>query len=269
MIVAALWMAFQAGAPTVGDTLWLSRTVAVPAGRTLRAADWRPDDPIELLGPPRIVARGDSADIAYPVVVWRAGSLAVEVPGPLLLGAGGGVDSLSPQSINLRIASVLPPVPADSALAPQPRAGFVARGTRSIVPLLIALGLAGLILAPLHWWWRRRGPAAPPGAAPTLKSDPPIERWADAGESRAVAATVTTRLRSAIALRVPSAHRGLDTEAIIAQLAADRPDWPLPELSAVLRSLDEARFGDGTATDVLGLARLAAVLDPRLPGGAA
>ncbi|MEO7986088.1 MAG: hypothetical protein ABI766_06110 [Gemmatimonadales bacterium] len=267
MIAAVLWLALQGGAPTVGDTLWLTRTVAVPAGRTLRAADWHPDDPIELLGPPRITARGDSADITYPVVIWRPGAVVAEVPGPVLLSAGGAVDSLPPQRIALRIASVLPAVPADSALAPQPRAGFVARGTRSVIPLLIALGLAGVLLAPLHWWWRRRGPVVPTGGLPAARLEPPVDRWADAGESRAVAATATARLRAAIALRVPSAHRGLDTAAIIDHLTADRPDWPLDALSSVLRSLDEARFGDGAVTDVLALAREAAALDPRLPGG--
>ena len=66
-----------------------SRTVAVPPGGRVRAADWHPDDPVELLGRPRIVARGDSAGIVYPVVVWRPGRQMVELPGPLLLGAGG------------------------------------------------------------------------------------------------------------------------------------------------------------------------------------
>lgn len=268
MIAAALWLLLQGGAPTVGDTIWLSRSVAVPAGRAVRAADWHPDDPVELLGPPRIIPRGDSTDIIYPVVVWRAGPQVVEVPGPLLLGAGGGVDSFPPQRITLHVASVLPPAPPDSNLSPQPRADFVARGTRSAIPVLVALTLAALILAPLHWWWRRRGPAQPTGTPrPSTRPEPPIERWAEAGEPRAVAATATSRLRAAIALRVPSAHRGLDTAAVVAQLAADRSDWPLSEVSRVLLSLDEARFGTRPVSDVLALARGALELEPRLPGG--
>ena len=104
------------------------------------------------------------------------------------------------------------------------------RGTRSVIPLLAGLAAAALVLAPLHWWWRRRGPAIPPAASPPpMRAEPPIERWADAGESRAVAATATARLRGAIAIRVPSAHRGLDTTAVVEQLRIDRPDWPLAD----------------------------------------
>ncbi len=270
MIAVAFWLLLQGGAPTVGDTIWLSRMVAVPAGRTLRAADWHPDDPVELLGPPQIVPRGDSTSLAYPVVVWGAGAQDVEVPGPLLLGASGDVDSLPPQRVTLHVASVLPHGPPDSAIAPQPRADFVPRGARSVIPLLVSVALATVILAPLHWWWRRRGPTHPAAASkPPSRAEPPIERWAEAGELRAVAATATSRLRSAIALRVPSAHRGLDTETLLAQLAADRPGWPLADVGGVLRSLDEARFGTQAHSDVLALARTAAELEPRLAGGGA
>ena len=268
MIVLALWLLAQAGRPTVGDTVWLSRAVAVLADRTLRAPDWRSDDPVELLGRPRITVRGDSTDIAYPVVVWRAGLQVVEVPGPLLLVAGGGVDSLPPKRFALEIASVLPRVPSDSGLAPQPRADFVPRTTVSILPLLLMLALAVLLLAPPHWWWRRRGPVtAPKASPPPARPAPPIERWADAGEARAVAGTATARLRAAIAARAPAAHRGLDTESLLAQLAADRPDWPIADLESVLRSLDGARFGADADVDVIALARGAASLEPRLTEG--
>jgi hypothetical protein len=268
MIGAVLWLMLQSGASTVGDTIWVARTVAVPAGRTLRAGDWRPEDPVELLGPPRIVERGDSTGILYPVVVWRAGTHIVEIPGPLLLGAGGGVDSLPPLRVTLQIASVLPPVPPDSTLAPQPRAGVVPRGVRSFLPLVLALALAVLLLAPLHWWWRRRGPAlksAP--ATPTMKVSPPLGKWVDAGEPRAVVASVTAGLRAAIALRTPSAHRALDTAELLEVLAYERADWPVDEISRILRSLDEARFGVGSQFDVLALAHAASALETRLMAG--
>jgi hypothetical protein len=268
MIGAAVWLMLQTSSPTVGDTIWVSRTVAVPAGRTLRAGDWRPDDPIEVLGPPRIVERGDSTGILYPIVVWRPGTLAVEVPGPLLLGAGGGVDSLPPLKVTLQVASVLPQVPRDSTLEPQPRADVVPRGVRSILPLLLALAVAILFLAPLHWWWRRRGPATSSKPAPSpIKVAPPIGEWADAGEGRAVLASVTAGLRNAIALRTPSAHRGLDNAALLELLAAERPDWPVDEIDLLLRTLDEARFGVKSRFDVLALARAASALETRLMAG--
>lgn len=250
-------------APTVGDTVWVARTVAVPAGTTVRPADWNAPDPIERLGPPRVTARGDSTTIAYPIVVWRAGPLTVELPGPLLLRADGVVDSVPPAPVELRIASVLPQVPADSALAPQPRAEFVPRPATSPVPLLLLLGLAVLLLAPLHWWWSRRGHARPRPVLPTAPADPPLERWADAGESRAVASAASTRLRSTIAARVRDAHEGLDTEDLL-RAVAGRSDWPLAELGDLLRALDEARFGRATFPDALGLARWAGELAPRL-----
>jgi hypothetical protein len=53
----------QGVGPTVGDTVWLSRTIAVPPGYVVRAADWDPADPIELLGRPLVVVAGDSARI--------------------------------------------------------------------------------------------------------------------------------------------------------------------------------------------------------------
>jgi len=251
-------------APTVGDTIWVGRTVAVPAGATLQPADWDAPEPIERLGPPRIVPHGDSTDIAYPIVVWRTGPLTIEIPGPLLLGAGGRLDSLPPQPVAIRIESVLPAVPADSTLAPQPRADFVSRTSVTPLPLLLLLAASVLLLAPLHWWWRRRGRPRRRPELPTPGFDgPPLERWADAGESRAVASVATSRLRALIAARMPAAHPALDTEDLL-RAVAGRLDWPLAELGDLLRSLDEARFGETAFPDAPGLARWADELAPRL-----
>ncbi|HKU60357.1 MAG TPA: hypothetical protein VJQ44_04000, partial [Gemmatimonadales bacterium] len=130
-----------ASPPTVGDTVWVTRTIDLPAGRTVRPADWRPDEPVELLGAPRVVTRGGTADIAYPVVIWETGPRTLDVPGPLLLGANGGVDSLPPARVTIQVASVLPAVP-DSALRPQPRADFVPLTDRSPLAPLLLVALA-------------------------------------------------------------------------------------------------------------------------------
>jgi hypothetical protein len=254
----------QTPAPTVGDTVWVGRTVAVPAGATLRPADWDAPEPIERLGAPVVTPRGDSAEVAYPIVVWRAGPLTVDIPGPLLLQAGGPIDSLPPLSVSLRIASVLPVVPSDSMLAPQPRADFVPRTSATPIPLLVLLAAAALLLAPLHWWWRRRGHPRPRPALPAPGPDnAPLDRWVDAGETRAVASVASARLRALIAARMPAAHAGLDTESVL-QIVATRADWPLGELGDVLRSLDEARFGHTAFPDAIGLARWVEELAPRL-----
>jgi hypothetical protein len=120
-------------------------------------------------------------------------------------------------------------------------------------------------LAPLHWWWRRREKGRQVFALPPAGGgEPPLERWADAGESRAVAAAATARIRWAIAERLPAAHVGLDTEDLLRVVRAAGPAWPLGELGDLLRSLDEARFGERTFPDALGLARWAGEVEPRL-----
>ncbi len=262
MIVRAI----QGDVPTVGDTIWVTRTVDLPPGRSLRAAEWELADPIELLGPPRIALRGGSADVAYPLAVWRAGFHTVSVPGPLLLSSDGGVDSLRAEVVTLHVASVLPRAATDTSLRPQPRADFVPRPATTLFPLILLLIVAIVLLAPLHWWWRRRGRPARKPTIPEMggPAKPPLERWADAGESRAVAAAATSRLRAALAARLPGALPSLDTEAVLAHVAEQRPAWPSAELGDVLRALDEARFGNGALPDAMGLARWAAELEPRL-----
>lgn len=253
---------------TVGDTIWLIREVSVPPGRVVRAATWDPADPVELLAPGKVISRGETAQVAYPVVVWRPGDYTLSPPGPLLLASDGRVDSLPPEPVTLHLASVLPPVPADSVLSPQPPAGFVPRSALTLLPLVLLWGAAALLLVPLHWWWRRRGPRVTrePSDVPG-RQGPPLERWADAGETRAVAAAVTARLRRLVVMADTSEQ--LDTETLIVELSRSRPDWPLDELQGVLRALDLARFGDSSEADVLALARRVEALEPRLPRTAA
>jgi hypothetical protein len=253
----------QVPGPTVGDTVWLSRTVGLPPGHVVRAADWDPADPIELLGRPRVVVTGDSAEIAYPVVIWQPGPQLIELPGPLLLGPGGTVDSLSGERVRLEVKSVLPAVPRDS-LAPQPRAGLVNRLEVTPMPLAMLWAAALVFLIPLHLWWRRRGKPLRAAAATPDLPEPPLARWADAGEFRAVANVAASRLRSAVAQRVASAHSGLDTERLLAEVAAARPNWPLEELAELLLALDNARFGLTTSSDALELSRSTLALRDRL-----
>jgi hypothetical protein len=255
----------QAQGPTIGDTVDLSRTIAVPPGHVVRAADWDPPDPIELLGRPNVVLAGDSAEIRYQVVVWRPGSHVIELPGPLLLGPGGSVDSLAPQRVTVNVSSVLPASARDSTPPPQPRAAFVQRRMVSLTPLAALWSIALALLVPLHYWWRRRGKPAPPvPAAVTPLPEPPLARWADDGEHRAVANISAIRLRAAVAQRVAAAHPGLDTERLLSELAATRPDWPLHELGDVLRALDHARFGVVSPSDTLELSRSSTRLRERL-----
>ena len=104
-----------------------------------------------------------------------------------------------------------------------------------------------------------------PAALPLPESpEPPLERWADDGEYRAVANVAAVRLRNALAQRVAAAHSGLDTERLLAQLAAARPDWPLDELGDLLRALDDARFGHSGSPEALELSRSTLEMRDRL-----
>lgn len=261
----AVSLMLQGTAPSVGDTVWLSRTVGVPAGYAVRATDWEPADPIELLGRGQVVMTGDSARITYPVVLWRPGHHTIDLPGPLLLGPGGTVDSLAAARVTVEVRSVLPRVSPDS-LAPQPRAGLLNRRVVSLAPVLGLWLVAAILLLPLHLWWRRRARPAraiPPPVRPEALTAP-LARWADAGEYRAVANVATARLRAAVEQRVASAHSGLDTERVLAEIAAARPGWPLQELSELLRALDDVRFGLVPSSEALRLSQATTEMRDRL-----
>jgi hypothetical protein len=242
------------GTPTVGDTVWVSRTVALPAGWSARAPAWDPGGVVELLGRAVVEVLGDSVRVRYPLVVWQPGSHVVEVPGPVLLSPRGEVDSVRLSRVTITVASVLPAVPPDSVLQPQPPTGIIPRPVTSIVPLLILWGVAALLMLPLHWWWRRRGTPAPPGDRPEpTASGPPVARWAAAGEFRAVAAAGMLTLKETVARRVPDANPTLGTDAWLAVLRARKPAWPLDELGQVLHEIDGSRFAPLTKGDALEL----------------
>lgn len=244
MILLLLLLQQQHPLPTVGDTLWASRTVRLSAGDSVRAADWQLEGAVQLLGHPVVVVRGNQAEISYPLVAWEPGDHQVDVPGPIITRASGAEDTLGTESVTLRVASVLPAGVPDSTLAIQPPANLVVRQEASPLPALILGLLSMLILFPLHWYWNRRGkPASPSPSAPPFSPPPDmIEHWAKIGERRAVAGIAAARLRSAIARGIPSAHPGLDTASVLRQVEQVRPLWPRQDLAEVLASLDSIRF---------------------------
>jgi hypothetical protein len=269
MILWLVPLLLQGPLPTVGDTLWVRRTVTAPPGRAVRAAEWAPADEVEVLGRPRVTPRGDSVEVAYPVTLWAPGPHTVQVPGPLLVGADGELDSLPPMTVTLAAASVLPAGPRDR-LAPQPAVATVATHEHTLKPMLVLWALAAVVLVPVQLWWRRRGRAvavAPTG--PEASPELPVVRWAEAGEPRVVVGATVERLRGLIAARVPEADVDLDTDACLAVLAGSRPDWPVGELGDLLRALDEARFAHGADIDALGMHQWAAELEGRLVEAAA
>ena len=261
-IAAALTIQSGRQQPTVGDTVWVRRAVRLPPRFTARAADWELEGEVELLGRPQLILRSDSAIVRYPLVAWTPGTHTVSVPAPTLLAPDGAIDSAGPLPVSFTVRSVLPNQPA-TTLRPQPPAGLVSRRTVSVLPLVVLLLAATTLLLPVLWWWRRRGKAAPPPSPPRVP-EIPVERWAGAGEARAVLALAAARLRAAIASAEPEAHGGLDSAACLAVLHTRHPAWPLAEIRSLLSELDASRFAPGSPEDALRLYRAAETVASRL-----
>lgn len=255
MILLLLLLQQQAALPTVGDTLWATRIVRLAPGDNVRAADWSLDGPVQLLGRPFVSVVGEQAEIRYPLVAWEAGNHLLDVPGPIVTHSTGAEDTLQSQAINFQVKSVLPAGVPDSELAVQPAATLVFRGFASVLPALALATLAALVLIPLYWWWGRRGKsiAILPAGSAGGPSEDLIRRWIDAGERRVVAAVAATRLRAALAEQIPAAHEGLDTAAVLAIVAQERPQWPANDLRSALTALDGLRFAPSRADNALEL----------------
>lgn len=245
MILLALVLLQQA-APTVGDTVWVARSLRAPVGSIVRAAPW-PDDAtadVQSLGPATVSRRGDSVEIRYPLVVWTPGEHPVEIPGPTILGPGASIDSLGPQPVTLYVASVLPDSIDPDSTPPRPPDGMVGRAEVAWLPLLqfAALALA-LGAAVIHFGRRKPRDAVPEVPTPIITPD--VMRWAEEGEVRVALAAAQAQLRAVIAEAVPAAHTGLSAEHCLEVLRLARPDWPLLEIEGLLLGLDAERFAAG------------------------
>jgi hypothetical protein len=240
---------------TVGDTLWATRTVRIAAGDNVRPAPWDLEGPVQILGRPLVITRGDQAEIRYPLVAWEAGDHQLDVPGPIVTHPSGVEDTLPAQSMTFVVHSVLPAGVPDTQLKVQPPATTVLRRFVSPFPVIVLSALAALLLLPLFWWWRRRGTPVPPviEARSGGPSEDLVRRWADAGERRVVAGVAANLVRSAIAELVPSAHEGLDTASLIEEIDRQRPNWPRGEIASLLASLDSLRFAPTDSENVLDL----------------
>lgn len=244
----------QRPAPTVGDTIWLSRRVNAPPGAEVRAPAWTPEEGISLLGRPIIRSEGGSTVISWPAVAWTSGTRDISVPGPVVIRADGVTDSMPAETQTLAIASVLPDSVPIERLPPQPEAGIVLERITSPWPVLVAILAALLIIAPLAWWWRRRGPTA--ASVPVTVHPPvwPLSEWSESGEGRAVAAVAARSLRTTLVRLLPGTPPGLVTSRLIRIMREQRPAWPIAELSRVLEALESVQFSAATPAAVLALA---------------
>jgi hypothetical protein len=222
--------------PTVGDTVWITRTVAVPAAVTVRPRPVPTSGLVEALGAPEIVLVGGRVRLRYPLVVWEPGTHQVTVPGPILVRTDGWSDTLPDWKETIVVASVLPEGASPDSLEPRPAVEIVPQSRRSSAPALGLLALALLLLWPLHRRWRRRGTSvAGPPAAPRGAPEPAqLMAWAEAGEYRAAIAGWHRRLAragadddrvSALRERLSDARFSPADPKVMEALCAEAADW--------------------------------------------
>lgn len=251
--------------PSVGDTVWLERRFALPAGWRVRPGRLLSSDEVEALAEPAVTRSGGDWVVRYPVAAWAPGTHSVTLPPVWRLGPEAQADSVLGGTATFELSSVIP----DSVATPAPRPALTPlrsapRDPR--LPVLAAL-LAGGGLAAGIWWRRRpprRLPSPDPASSIAVVSD---RRWLDAGEAKAVAARAAGRLRAALARIVPEAHLGLSTSECLAVVGGRRPQAPVAELGTVLGALDQVAYAHSADVDVASLARLADTLADRLGNG--
>ena len=238
-------------APTVGDTIWLERALAVPTGWQVRAGKLEATEAIEPLADPAVRRSAGGWVVRYAVVAWKPGAHRLALPPLWRLGPDGRADSTAGGATSFTVVSVIP----DSLRSPSPQ-GLLAplrAAHEDPLPPLGAVALASGLLAVGVAARRRRPRALEPAPQAPLEREVPDPRWLAAGEPKAVAARAIWRLRAALARAVPAAHAALDTAECLAVVERAGPDAPLRELRDLLEQLDRVAFASAHGTDVVAL----------------
>lgn len=241
--------------PTVGDTVWLEREVAVPAGWQVRVGKVPPTDAVEPLADPAVLRSPEGWTIRYAVVAWKPGAQRLALPPIWRLAPDGRADSTGGGVATWSVSSVIP----DTLRAPGPRGPLAPLRARHLdpVPPLAAVAITTVLLV-AGVALRRRPPRAPSTAPQVpVEREVPDARWLAAGEPKAVAARAIWRLRSALARVVPDAHLALATPECLAVVERARPNAPVRELRDLLDQLDRVAFASAHGTDIAALATMA------------
>lgn len=256
VLQGGVWSAVPVDA-TVGDTVFIERSIPAPPGATARTRTLERSELIEPLGPAVVTAGGAVVLVRHRVALFAPGRHRLPMPAIELVAPDGHVEWVAGDTAIVDIVSLLP----DTGEAP-PRwsRAPLARPVRRIEPLVFLVG--GVLLSLGAWAVARRRtrprPAAPPEAR--TATELPVARWLSAGEGRAVASLAAERLRVRIEAAVPAAAGALGDGARAELVAAERPEWPIRELEDVLLALERARFAPLVRDDAIVLADRVEVL---------
>ncbi|MFQ5702992.1 MAG: hypothetical protein ACE5HT_03130 [Gemmatimonadales bacterium] len=213
---------------------------------------------VRLLAQPNLGYSEGSVVVSYTLAFFEPGSVELAMPDLELIDQDGIVEHVSGGTALVTVRSVLPQ--EDSALGAKPSLGPFVRASKrpEYLGITVLLAVAGLVT----WTSLRRRRARRPvqSVAVPGEIEVPLLEWARAGESRAVAAATSDRLRHRIAQRFPDAGRDLTTEQCLAAIEIGRPDWPVRDIADTLRDLDRARFAPAISHDVLDLVERAEAL---------
>ena len=185
-MLAGLLLLIQTALPSVGDTVWVERSVPNVGTAVLRPQPWSLGALGQQLGPAVVELRSSGALVRYPLVFWYAGDHQLTMPGPVLVRKDGSSDTLAASPVKVRVGSVLPIGISRTKLEPKPARASVPLEAITLLPLgvLVLVVLLGTGLVALRW--RRRG-KVPPRREPVVGATPlaTFEQWASSGEYRA------------------------------------------------------------------------------------
>jgi hypothetical protein len=251
-----LWTVRPA-APTVGDTVVVSRRVATPDGWRLRAGKFESTEAVDALAEPMVQRDSGGWEVTYLLVAWVPGQQVVGLPPVWRLGPDGATDSLGGADVTVRVRSVLgddPHPQPEAALAPIERPW-----RRPWAPVVAGVLAAALGVGAVVWRRRRSRPLAPE-LGPRRGAPIPDATWLAAGEPKAVAARAAGELRTALASAEPRAAVALSTVECLMVLEGRLPRATLGELTDVLAQLDRVAFASAHGADVGALAGRARAL---------
>lgn len=242
---------------TVGDTVVIERLIPLEGVEArARVAPLDASSSIQPLGPPEITYESGGIRIRHIVAGFSPGSVQVEMPDIELIHRDGQVDIVARGAATIFIGSILP-AGQDSTPDPRPSQAPIGRD-RTSLRFLVLLPLLMVSLS-VGWgvWRRMRRPR--PGWDPSGADavEPPVDRWIQVGEHRAVAALAMDRLRQRLHRVVPETTSAMSVSELITELRERHPDWPVTSLRDALSSLERASFAPAVTSDVLGIVHTA------------